>query len=455
MKILSLTTLKELLQLSLPMVVSQGAYAVMVFTDRWFMSQLDAVHIAATLGGGVASFFCISLFVGILSYANALVAQYYGAKELQKCPMVVSQGAIMVLMSLPILALATYFVGDLFARMGHDPRQVKLERLYFYVLMSGCFFTLMKMCIASYFSGIGRTKIVMICDVGGMLLNVPLSYALIFGKIGLPALGISGAALGTVIASGFALLLFLSFYLAKEHREKFNVLASFRYDRGILRRYLRLGIPSGFELFMNVATFNLFLLMFQSYGIAQGAAMAIVFNWDMVSFVPMIGLHIGVMSLIGRFVGANDMARVNQVIGAGLVVAIAYSGTLGLLFINYRLPLVEVFATPTGDFTAISDLASYMMVGLSTYVIADATLLIAGGALRGAGDTRWLMITSISLHWAMLIAQYFIIMVYELGPKASWWAFVVMLIALAIVYMHRLLGGAWRDPERLARVMAD
>ena len=83
MKILSLTTLRELLQLSLPMVVSQGAYAVMVFTDRWFMSQLDAVHIAATLGGGVASFFCISLFVGILSYANALVAQYYGAKELQ------------------------------------------------------------------------------------------------------------------------------------------------------------------------------------------------------------------------------------------------------------------------------------------------------------------------------------------------------------------------------------
>jgi MATE family multidrug resistance protein len=96
-----------------------------------------------------------------------------------------------------------------------------------------------------------------------------------------------------------------------------------------------------------------------------------------------------------------------------------------------------------------------MMVGLSTYVIADATLLIAGGALRGAGDTRWLMITSISLHWVMLIAQYFIIMVFELGPRVSWWAFVAMLIALAIVYMYRLLGDVWRHPERLARVMAE
>ncbi len=452
---LSAATFKELLRLSLPMVVSQGAYAVMVFTDRWFMSQLDAVHIAATLGGGVASFFCISLFVGIFSYANALVAQYFGADQLDKCPRVVSQGAIMVAMSAPILALATYFVGDLFSAMGHDPRQVELERVYFYVLMGGSLFTLMKICIASYFSGIGRTKVVMICDVAGMVLNIPLSYALIFGKFGLPTLGIVGAGLGTVIASAFALALFLAYFLAKEHREKFNVGRSFVYDKKILKRYLRLGVPSGFELFMNVATFNLFLLMFQSYGVAQGAAMAIVFNWDMLSFVPMIGLHIGVMSMIGRSVGANDMQRVNQVIAAGFVVAIAYSGTLGLLFINYRLPLVEIFATPSGDFSEISDLASYMMIGLSSYVIADAALLIAGGALRGAGDTRWLMITSISLHWLMLIAQYFIIMVYELGPKASWWAFVVMLLALALVYLYRLLGDVWRQPERLARVMAD
>ena len=449
------STLKELLRLSLPMVVSQGAFAVMVFTDRLFMSQIDPLHIAATLGGGVASFFCISLFVGIISYANALVAQYFGAQELEKCSRTVTQGAIMVLMSLPFLAMATYFVGDLFSAMGHDPAQVKLEREYFYVLMGGCLFTLLKIVLASYFSGIGRTKVVMICDVGGVLLNIPLSYALIFGEVGLPALGIVGAALGTVIASGFALGLFLLFYLAKEHRETFNVLGSFHYDRDILKRFLRLGFPSGFELFMNVATFNLFLLMFQSYGVAQGAAMAIVFNWDMMSFVPMIGLNIGVMSLIGRFVGANDMARTNQVISAGFTVAIAYSGVLGLLFIFYRVPLVEIFATPTGDFSEISELASYMMIGLSTYVIADATILISGGVLRGAGDTRWLMIASISLHWLMLIAQYFIIVVYELGPKVSWWAFVVMIMTLAAVYLHRLLGGVWRSSERLARVMAN
>lgn len=452
---LSRSTIGELLRLALPMVVSQGAFAVMVFTDRWFMSQIDAVHIAATLGGGVAAFFCVSLFVGILSYANALVAQYYGSGQLEKCPKVVTQGAIMALMCLPILALATYFVGDLFKAMGHAPEQVELERVYFYILMSGCFFNLLKSCIASYFSGIGRTKIVMFSDVLGMALNVPLSYALIFGKFGLPEMGIGGAALGTVIASLFALLVFCAFYFSKQHREQFRVLNSLGFDSAIFRRYLRLGVPSGFELFMNVATFNLFLLMFQSYGIAEGAAIAIVFNWDMMSFVPMIGLNIGVMSLIGRFVGAADMDRANEVIAAGFLVAISYSGILAVLFITYRVELVGVFATPTGDFAAISDMASYMMVGLSTYVVADAVLLISGGALRGAGDTRWLMITSISLHWLMLVAQYFIIMVYDFGHKASWWAFVAMILALALVYLYRLLGSVWRQPERLAKVMAE
>ena len=65
------------------------------------------------------------------------------------------------------------------------------------------------------------------------------------------------------------------------------------------------------------------------------------------------------------------------------------------------------------------------------------------------------MITSTSLHWLMLVAQYFVIVVYGFGPMVSWWVFVAMLIALALIYLARLLGGTWRRPERLARVMRE
>jgi|TARA_B110000438_G_scaffold282029_1_gene308663 MATE family multidrug resistance protein len=452
---LSKETLFELVKIAVPMVVSQGAFAVMIFTDRYFMSQIDPVHMAAALGGGVATFFSFCFFSGLFSYTNAMAAQYLGAREEAKCSKVVTQGMIMTLMSIPLLVIITFSVAGIFEGMGHDPIQVELERSYYMILMLGTPVFLAKICIASYFAGIGRTYIVMICDVCGLVLNVPLCYAMVFGKFGLPEMGIVGAGFSTIIAEIFSFSLFIIFYLQKEHREKFKILHSFHLDMGILRRFLRLGFPSGLELFLNVAAFNLFLLMFQAYGVVEGASAAIVFNWDILSFVPMIGLNIGVISLIGRFVGAQDMERANEVIAAGFLMGIAYSAVLAILYITFRFQLVEIFAPPDGDFSEIRSLAAFMMVGLSSYAMADAICLVSGGVLRGAGDTRWLMIVSVSLHWAMLVAQYFIILVFRLDPRISWLAFVVLMLCIAVVYMWRLISGKWRNPERLKLVMAE
>ena len=256
--------LRELIVISIPMVISQGAFAVMIFTDRYFMSLISPTHMAASLGGGVASFFCLSLFIGVLSYATALVAQYYGAGQWSKCARVVTQSLILCVLSIPLLMLVSYLVVHVFAAMGHEPNQAELERDYFQVLMWGAFIALSKTGIASYFSGIGRTKIVMIADTLGVVLNIPLSYVLIFGKFGFPEMGIVGAALGTIISTFLTLFIFGYFYFEREHREKFRVMHSFVSDSGILKRYLKLGFPSGLELFLNVAAFNLFLLMLLS-----------------------------------------------------------------------------------------------------------------------------------------------------------------------------------------------
>ncbi|MCG8370765.1 MAG: MATE family efflux transporter [Proteobacteria bacterium] len=448
-------TLIELLRLAIPMVVSQGTFAVMIFTDRYFMSQIDPVHMAAALGGGVASFFSFCFFVGLLSYGNAMAAQYLGAGEPEKCPRVVTQGLLMTLMSLPVLTLITLLVAGIFESMGHAPEQVALERSYYLILMCGVPVTLAKVCVSSYFAGIGRTHVVMICDVFGLVVNVPLCYAMVFGEFGFPAMGIAGAGISTVVATILGFLLFAAFYFHREHRDAFGVLRSFALDTRILRRFWRLGFPSGLELFLNVAAFNLFLLMFQSYGVTEGAAAAIVFNWDILSFIPMIGLNVGIISLVGRFVGARDMGRVNEVVAASFAVGLTYTAALCVIYFVFRYPLVEVFAPPSGDFSAIRELSAFMMIGLCTYVIADAVILVSGGVLRGAGDTRWLMVVSVSLHWAMLVAQFFIIRVFALDPRVSWIAFVVLVLAIAAVYAARLRTDRWRAPEVLERVMAE
>ena len=95
------------------------------------------------------------------------------------------------------------------------------------------------------------------------------------------------------------------------------------------------------------------------------------------------------------------------------------------------------------------------MIGLSAYTMADAVILIVGGVLRGAGDTRWLMWASILLHWLMLIVEVFVIEVWELGSRTAWLVFVAMILATAVTYGVRLYRGRWNTPEALARVLSE
>jgi multidrug resistance protein, MATE family len=448
-------TLRELLSIAYPMVVSQGAFAVMIFTDRYFMSIISPTHMAASLGGGVASFFCMSLFIGVLSYANALVAQYYGSKELEKCTRVVTQGLILCLGFIPSLLIIGYFVGSLFSIMGHAPELEVLERKYFYILIFGSGVGLIKTCFASYFAGIAKTQAVMIADTLGVAMNIPLTYAMIFGVWGFPELGIEGAAYATIISTLFSLGIFLLFYFEGSHRKRYFVDKSLVFDKGILGRYLRLGVPSGVEMFLNVAAFNLFLLMYQSYGVVEAASAAIVFNWDIMSFVPMIGLNVAIISMVGRFVGENNLSRMREVMLSGLLIGMGYSAILAIVFVVFREPLVAIFVADSPHSDGIMELSIFMMLGLASYVMADAALLVVGGVLRGAGDTQWLMWVSVLLHWLMLIIQYFVIKVWELGPKTAWVVLCVTVLVTAAVYVLRLRGGKWRTPEALARVMAE
>jgi multidrug resistance protein, MATE family len=451
----NLATLRSLLLTSMPMVISQGAFALMIFTDRYFLAQLGPGHMAAALGGGVAFFFSFSLFNGILSYANALVAQYLGAQELQKCSKVVTQGVLLATACIPLLLLIAWGMADIFAAMGHSAAQVELERSYYSILMYSSFIMLVKATLAAYFAGIGRTRVVMICDLLGIMVNIPLSYLLIFGGAGIPPQGIEGAAWGTVLSSVFTLGVFLLYYFGAENHSHFRVAASFCYDRGITRRYLRLGFPSGLEMFLNIAAFNLFLLLFQSYGIAAAASATIVFNWDILSFVPLLGLNIAVMSLVGRAVGAADLSRISAITTAGYVLGLGYSLLLATMYLLFRTALVELFIFQETEAEAIRELAGFMMLGLSCYVLCEGVLQVAAGVLRGAGDTRWTMYASVTLHWGMLILEYLIIRVLELGPRVAWNAFVFMILMITVVFLTRLFGRRWRDPARLRAVMAE
>lgn len=446
-----------LIRLAIPMIISQGAFALMIFTDRYFMAQISPLHMAAALGGGVSSFLCLSFFVGLVAYGNALVAQYFGAGNYEKCPKVISAAYMITLFSLPIIWIMGYASTYLFTWMGHSPAQIALETDYLFVLQLGAGFALAKIALACFFAGTGRTQIVMIADTLGVLINIPLSYLLIHGLLGLPKLGIVGAGLGTLLSNLIVIGIYAIPYFSQRNRNKYSINKSFVVDKNIFKRYLRLGIPSGAELFMNMAAFNLFLLMFQSFGVVEGASAAIIFNWDILSFVPISGMAIAVVSLTGRKLGANDISAIESVSRAGFLIALGYASLLALLFYYFQEPMINLFLTNTApdQAKAIFDLSKFMMIGLISYLLADAIVQIAGAVLRGVGDTKWLMITSISIHWLMLFAQIVVIKVFNLSSKIAWLVFVVMILALAIIYLLRLAQKKWLEDDFRHKILQE
>ncbi len=213
-----------------------------------------------------------------------------------------------------------------------------------------------------------------------------------------------------------------------------------------MRKLWRLGSPSGAEFFLNILAFNLVVLTFHSYGVSVAAAVTIAFNWDMVSFIPLMGVGIGVTSLVGRYMGAGQPDTAHRVTMSGLKVATLYSVVGFTAFCLFPEPLVSVFRPDEGGeaFADVVPLGVFMVRLVAVYVFADAVSNVLGSALRGAGDTFWTMVISVSGHWALALGAIVLIRVVGVGPRPAWVAFVFLVIGLCLAFYLRYRSGRWR-----------
>jgi len=278
-----------------------------------------------------------------------------------------------------------------------------------------------------------------------MLVNVGANYVLIFGRLGLPALGIRGAAYGTILASLCGLSVLLAAYLTESNRREFGVVFP-RLDGKVMRKLLRFGYPAGVELFLNLLAFTAMILIFHSHGLATATAVTIVFNWDMVSFVPLLGIQIGVVSLVGRYMGAGRPEIAERVTLSGLKMGWAYSLVILVLFVGFPEQLVAVFQPEGADpiFAEAAPLATGMLRLAGLYVLADAVMVVFSGALRGAGDTFWTMCISVGLHWLLLPVLLVSLKILHLPPKTAWLALVIFFLAFSGVFYLRYRSGKWK-----------
>ena len=443
---------KDVLVVALPMLLSMSFDTLMTFIDRLFLSKLGPAEMNAALGAGAVQLALTMFFTGMISYTTAMVAQRLGGKRRWDCARAFMQALYVSLMCVPLLYL-TIPLGHVAFGMEHLPAdQLQYQKTYFNILMFGGVINLVRNVAPCFFSGIGETKIVMKAAFVGMLVNVACNFVLIYGMGPIPALGVAGAAYGTLIGNLVSTVILFAKFFGKSCHRRFRTRYAFAFSWPLTRELLKKGIPSGVEMFLNMSAFQLLILMFHALGPESATASSVMFNWDMVAYVPLMGLEVASTSLVGRYVGAKDGAAASRSTYSGLKLGWGYSLLIGILFIFFPGLLTDIFkpdvAEASAEAIAIFESArpmSIFMLRIATfYIFVEVLLVIYAGALRGAGDTLWVMFACAIMNWCVAGSLYLVAYVFGLPAHLAWIAVVAVYSTAPVLFWLRWKNGKWR-----------
>ena len=443
--------IKDVLIVALPMILSMSFDTLMTFVDRLFLSKLGPTEMNASLGGGGMSVVLLTFFTGTLSYTTAMVAQRLGARKNADCSKIFIQAVYLSVFCLPFLFLTIPLGHWVFRMQNLDAAQFSAQTTYFDILMYGGIINLVRNAAPCFFTGIGETKIVMKAAFVGMITNIVCNYFLIYGFGPIPRFGVAGAAYGTLFGNFVSTAILLGAYFGKRYRRRFLTTSSFALNGRLMRELLSRGLPAGVEMFLNMSAFQLLILMLHGLGPVSATSASIMFNWDMVAYVPLMGLEIATTSLVGRYAGAKAGAAANRSTFSGLKIGWMYSLFIGILFLFLPGVLADVFspensasAEALAVFAEARPHAIFMVRFATIYIIVEVLMVVYAGALRGAGDTIWVMCMSGIMNWTAAIALYLAAYVLNLPSHFAWIVVIATYGIAPLFYWRRWKSGRWR-----------
>ena len=448
----------DVFRLTWPIALGMANNAVMQFVDRVFLSNESAASLEAVLPASVFSGVFVCLFQSVVAYSGTFVAQYFGAGSERGCRtsyhagLAISAvfGALLVLLVPPGLAV--------FDWVGHSPEVLAKEKTYYSIVTAGGFATCAMMAASGYFTGKGRTGAVFAVNVVGNALNVLLDYLLIFGfavpalGIRVPAFGIAGAAWATVAAQVVQMVVLNAMALrATWHVPAAPCDASDRFWPLVVK-VLRYGIPSGVQSMLNILSFLVFVFLTGKVGDLAFAVSNAAFTVNYLLIAPIEGIGIGAGVLVGQRQGAGDTHGAFANGNRALVLAEVYVAVAAALILAFHRPILSLFA---GD-VAACDLPEFMSLGTTLFVMmvvwqfCDAADVVLSGALKGAGDTRfvmvWMLVMAFPFWMPILFATYWLHPTME----ALWATMIVYVFVFFVGTVLRWLKGPWRQHRLIA-----
>lgn len=441
---------REVIRVCLPLVLSLSATTIMEFTDRVFLASYSIDALSAALPAGITSFVFMAFLGGVGGYAGVFIAQYTGRGEHQKVGIALWQGIYFTIISGILLWLIALFLSaPLFSMAGHPPEVQRLEEVYFSILCKGAILHVAMATLSTFFAGRGLTRPVMIITFIGVFVNIPLDYALIFGRWGMPELGITGAAIATVVgwAVNVALLALLIF--TRNNNQRFGVFSNNGFNRDIFSRLMRYGIPGSLQFTLDIMAFTFFVLLVGRIGKTELAATNIVLSINALAFMPSMGVSQGVSVLVAQALGRKKASMATSSVSSASHLLIGYILIIDLLFIFAPQLVLDPFLSAQHDPAGYAELlriSTTLLQIVAAYLFFDAMYMVVSGALRGAGDTRFMMLaTGVVSPICLILPVYFGVSSFNMSVEEAWLCILLFITVLFTLSALRYRFGAWKE----------
>ena len=436
--------LGSVIAMAVPMVITTCTRMIMDVTDYFMISQLPGDQAqAALLPAQLFLWSYIVIGMGTVSIVATFVSQALGRDRVADCSAYAWQGLYLAIIFgvlgfgfRPVLPWAV-------SAVGHEAAVQALELEYCNVAIWSIGPTIAAAALSGFFNGVHHPRVTMWSAVEGIMVNLAVSFCLIFGKLGLPAMGIAGAAAGTVVATCYRCVRLTVTMCVPKFNERFAARRTWPIDRAKLLGILRVGSPQGAQWFSDVVVWMLFVnvLVGRMFGTVHLIATNVAWQYLRISFLPAIGVGMALTALVGKAVGQGDPQRAIRQTRTVLLMVGVYMGMMSIAFLIWRRELIGFFnANPE-----IVAIGAGVMICAAAFQVFDAMGIIYTSALRGAGDTLWPSVMFVVSHWVILVAGGYSVAVLlpSLGSLGPWIAATILLIICGLLLWWRWHARAW------------
>jgi len=445
------TGVREVTLMSGPIILGSLSFAIMEFIDRVMVNKLGTEALAAVGSASIWSYTMSTLLLGIVGCVGTFVAQCLGRGEKHLCGRYAWQGLYLSLFA-GFIAVAFYPVAPfLFGLMGHTPEVTRLELVYFQIRLFSYLPLAFVTALATFFQASNYSVVPMFVAIIGTVVNVVLNYMFIFGNWGAPALGIAGAAWATNASMYLQFFLLFAVFLSPFFHRHFKTRSHVGYDHGRAMEILRVGAPAGGMMFLDVANWSIFIsFVVGRLGVVPLAANNVALSFMQLCFIPAFALNQGVSAIVGQWIGRGDYARVKARTYTALRIGMVYMVVMGIIFAVLGDRLIELVFAP--EEALVVSLGHQLLILAAVFQLFDAICIVMGGALRGAGDTRWMLVATFFTAYVVFIplattfAFYF-----EGGALGAWTGAAIYIVVLSGFMWWRFHSERWRAINIFAR----